>query len=100
MRKRTIAIVVLAVAACGAAALTTLRLRAHRRETPPNIVLVVVDTLRADVLGSYGSSAGVSPYLDRVATEAVRFDQVVAAAPWTVPSLSSLVTSRYPSEHG
>ena len=67
---------------------------------PKGIVLIVVDTLRPDFLGSYGARADASPYADRVAAEGVRFDYTVAAAGWTVPSISSLLTSRYPSELG
>jgi arylsulfatase A-like enzyme len=69
-------------------------------ERPAGIVLIIVDTLRPDVLGAYGAPDRVSPHMDRIAAEGARFVQVVAPAPWTVPSISSLLTSRYPSEHG
>lgn len=69
------------------------------RAEPPNIVLVVIDTLRPDALGSYGAAAP-TPHLDAVAGEGLRFSRAVAQAPWTIPSLSSLLTSLYPSEHG
>jgi len=67
---------------------------------PPNVVLVVVDTLRPDVLGCYGGRSGVSPHLDRLARSGVVFTAARAQAPWTVPSLSSLLTSCQPSEPG
>jgi len=66
----------------------------------PSVVLVVVDTLRADHLGCYGYGGPTSPGLDRLAGEGVRFHQLVSAAPWTLPSVVSLMTSTWPSVHG
>jgi arylsulfatase A-like enzyme len=65
----------------------------------PNVVLVVVDALRADVLGSYGSQLGVSPFLDKLAGESLVFRRAYAAAPWTKPSIGTLLTSLYPYTH-
>ena len=62
----------------------------------PNLVLVVVDSLRADALGSYGGQPGATPNMDRLAAEGVRFERAVAQASWNLPSMSSLVTSAYP----
>jgi arylsulfatase A-like enzyme len=67
--------------------------------SPPNIVLIVVDTLRADALGCYGGPADASPRIDALARGGVRFSQARAQAPWTVPSMSSLLTACYPSDH-
>jgi arylsulfatase A-like enzyme len=67
---------------------------------PTRIVLVVIDTLRADRLGAYGSTRGLTPFLDSIAGRAVVFRNAWAAAPYTRPSVASLFTSRYPSEHG
>ncbi len=66
----------------------------------PNVVLVVIDTLRADALGAYGRAEAPTPHLDRLAGDGVVFTSARATAPWTVPSIASLLTSRYPSEHG
>src|SRR5262245_7707746 len=66
----------------------------------PNIVLVVVDSLRADGLGCYGGKAGTSPEIDKLCAEGLRFDRAVAQAPWNVPSISSLLTSTYPWKNG
>ncbi|MFW6067304.1 MAG: sulfatase [Myxococcota bacterium] len=66
----------------------------------PHIVLVILDTLRADRLGCYGHPAGASPELDALAKNGVRFDHVVAQSPWTRPSIGSFLTSRYPRELG
>ncbi len=65
-------------------------------DTP--IVLVSLDTLRADRLGAYGSTAGLTPSLDRFATEAVLFENAYSQATTTAPSHASLFTSRYPTE--
>ena len=74
-----------------------------RRATPPiapNIILIILDTLRADALGSYGAAATASPALDAFAREAVRFEKAYAQSSWTRPSIATILTSLYPSEHG
>ncbi len=65
-----------------------------------NLLVVTIDTLRADRLGSYGSAFGLTPHLDRLAGEGVRFDRVFAHAPLTLPSHTSIFTSKYPVGHG
>jgi arylsulfatase A-like enzyme len=67
---------------------------------PPNVVLIVVDSLRADALGPQGSQPSVSPRVDRLGAEGMRFARAIAPASWNLPSLSSLVTSTYPWVHG
>jgi arylsulfatase A-like enzyme len=66
----------------------------------PPIILVSLDTVRADALGAYGSSAALTPSLDRFAREAVLFEQAYAQSTETLFSHASLFTSRYPSELG
>jgi arylsulfatase A-like enzyme len=66
----------------------------------PNFILISVDTLRADHLGCYGYWRDTSPTLDRLAQKGVLFEQVVANAPWTLPSHTSLLTGLYPHHHG
>jgi len=69
--------------------------------TPPtHIVVVLIDTLRADRLGAYGSTRGLTPFLDSLAERGVVFRNAWAPAPHTRPSVASLFTSRFPSEHG
>ena len=70
------------------------------RPEPPNLILVVADTLRADYLGFYGFDGDVSPILDRLAAESVVFENCFSQAPWTKPSAASLLTSLYPGTHG
>lgn len=62
----------------------------------PNVVLVLVDTLRADHLGTYGYARPTSPHLDALAAESFLFEQARAQAPCTFPSANSILTGRYP----
>lgn len=65
----------------------------------PNLVLVLVDTLRADRLPAYGAARATSPNLDRLlAARGVVVDRAYAPAPWTVPSIAALFASRWPGE--
>ena len=66
----------------------------------PNVLLVTVDTLRADRLSCYGYGRPTTPNLDRLLARGVRFAQTRTVEPLTNPSLVSLLTSRYPHEHG
>jgi arylsulfatase A-like enzyme len=66
----------------------------------PNVVLVVIDTLRADHLGSYGYARPTSPRLDALAAGGVRFAHARATSSWTAPSVASILTGYYPANHG
>jgi arylsulfatase A-like enzyme len=70
------------------------------RAAGPNLVVILVDTLRADVLGAYGDKSGLTPNLDGFARQAVRFDELLAPSSWTVPSVTSLLTGLQPQTHG
>jgi len=65
-----------------------------------NVVIYLIDTLRADRLGAYGYDKPTSPHLDALAAEGIVFEQCQAPAPWTLPSVVSLLTSTFPCEHG
>jgi len=67
---------------------------------PPNIVLIILDTLRADHLSCYGYSKDTTPNIDRFATKAVKYTNAYSAASWTLPSISSIITGKYPGSHG
>jgi arylsulfatase A-like enzyme len=69
---------------------------------PPrrNVVLISIDTLRADRLGCYGAVRPTSPVIDRLAGESTRFETVIAPAPWTLPSHASMMTGLYACAHG
>lgn len=66
----------------------------------PNVVLYLVDTLRADVLGAYGFKGPTSPRFDAFARESLLFEDASAQAPWTRASVASLFTGLLVSEHG
>lgn len=64
-----------------------------------NVIVIVVDTLRADHLPSYGYAEGSTPNLDAFAADSIRFEQAFSNASWTRPSFASIMTGRYPSSH-
>jgi arylsulfatase A-like enzyme len=72
---------------------------APRRRERPNLVLVSLDTLRADRLGCYGARRPTSPTLDRLAAEGTLFESAITAAPWTLPSHLTMLTGAYPCVH-
>ncbi|MBX7192512.1 MAG: sulfatase, partial [Sandaracinaceae bacterium] len=65
-----------------------------------NVLVIVVDTLRADHLPAYGYETGHTPNLDAFARDAIRFDQAFSNASWTRPSFASILSGRYASSHG
>jgi len=67
---------------------------------PRNLIIVSIDTLRADRLGCYGNERPTSPAIDRIAREGVVFDDASAPSPWTKPSHASLLTGLYPNRNG
>ena len=86
------ALTALVLAACGPAEVEA--------ATPPrNVLLVSLDTLRPDHLGTYGYDRDTSPALDAIADGFTVFDDAHTVAPWTAPSLISLMTSLYPDAH-
>jgi arylsulfatase A-like enzyme/Flp pilus assembly protein TadD len=95
-RKRLVALGSLALIA---SLLAAIRLR---REGPTgwNLVLVSVDTLRADHLSCYGGAAVRTPHLDRLASEGVLYENVSTVAPTTLPAHASLFTALTPIAHG
>ncbi|HPQ68656.1 MAG TPA: sulfatase [bacterium] len=71
--------------------------------SPPvkhNIVLILVDTLRADHLGCYGYQRPITPNIDKLAKESTLFEQAFSHSPWTMPSVASIMTSLPPRDHG
>jgi arylsulfatase A-like enzyme/Flp pilus assembly protein TadD len=86
---------------------------ACRRQPPPalapvasgamrgsNVLLVTIDTLRADYVGAYGSARGLTPTLDEFAATGLRFEHAYAHVPLTLPSHASLLTGSYPTRNG
>ena len=69
-------------------------------DAPRGVLVVIIDTLRADHLGAYGYARDTSPRMDLLAQDATLFDYAIAPSPWTLPSLATIMTSLYPSVHG
>ena len=67
---------------------------------PANLVLITLDTVRADHLGAYGRAVAETPALDRLAAEGVRFAAASSPAPLTLPSHASLLSGLLPPRHG
>ncbi len=88
MRRASIAILVLATASASA------------EPPPPSILLVTIDTLRADHVGCYGRKGGVTPNLDALARDGVRFDEARSHVPLTLPSHATILTGLLPPHHG
>lgn len=76
------------------------RLAAKYGPARPSVIVVNVETLRADALGCYGGREGISPAIDRLAGDGIRIDPCISVAPWTSPSVASLFTGLYPYGHG
>ena len=67
---------------------------------PSNLLLITLDTVRADRLGAYGAAGAATPALDGMARAGVRFEQAIAAAPLTLPSHATILTGLPPTRHG
>lgn len=67
---------------------------------PAPVIIYLIDTLRFDRVGAYGHAGGLTPNMDALARESVLFEQAYATAPWTLPSVVSIYTSTFPTEHG
>jgi len=66
----------------------------------PNLLFIYADQHRADVMGCAGNDIVITPHLDRLASEGVRFDQAWTESPICQPARASLLTGRYPNDHG
>src|SRR5262249_4633516 len=70
------------------------------RDPPPNLVLIVIHTLRADRVRAYGDTRGPTTFADSLAARGYVFRRAYSQCSWTNPSVASIVTSRYQSQHG
>ena len=73
---------------------------ASAQAAKPNVLVLVLDQLRAGELHCYGNPRPTSPNIDRLASRGILFSHFYSVAPWTSPSFASLHTSLYPSVHG
>jgi arylsulfatase A-like enzyme/Tfp pilus assembly protein PilF len=101
-RSPRLALTLLAITLAGLAGFVawSRRERPLRRESGLDVLLVTVDTLRADALGSYGSPSAETPWMDRLAAGGVRFAQAHAQNVVTLPSHANILSGRYPIAHG
>ena len=88
----------LIMSACTACTSCTVAPEAARPK--PNVLLITIESLRADHVGAYGYPRNTTPNLDRLAARGTRFDNTVAQAPFTLPSIASLMTGQFPPGHG
>src|SRR5215471_21788252 len=65
-------------------------------QRPPNVVLITIDTVRADHLGCYGDESIRTPNIDRLAREGARFAQAYTPVPITLPAHTALMTGKFP----
>ncbi len=72
----------------------------ERTRDVPNVLLVVVDALRQDVLGCYGNARVKTPHIDALARDGVVFENAFVQAPFTWTSFGSMLTGKYPRRHG
>jgi arylsulfatase A-like enzyme len=70
-----------------------------KKSSGPNIMLVIIDSARADHFSVYGYRYRTSPFLESLAVESTVFDNAIAASPWTLPSHASIFTGLYPGQH-
>jgi arylsulfatase A-like enzyme len=100
---------ILAVALVGGGAAATATLDAMTKPKPvpaqpgtaqgPSVILIIADTLRADHVGAYGSTETKTPAMDRIAKDGIVFENAFSNSTWTRPSVSTILTSLYPSSH-
>lgn len=69
-----------------------------KKEKPP-VIIVIFDTLPAGHVSCYGYSRSTTPHIDWLAEDGIRFEHAIAPAPWTLPSIASILTGTFPSRH-
>jgi len=84
----------------GPVVMVALGLGACGKERGVSVLLVTLDTVRADALGAYGREPSLTPNLDRLAAEGVLFEQAYSVAPLTLPAHASMLTGLFPPRHG
>ncbi|MEQ8768746.1 MAG: sulfatase [Planctomycetota bacterium] len=107
-RPRTLRVAIEGEVTAGSPALGLTRLALAERESisrrqpgeGSNVLLLLIDTLRADHLGTYGYARETSPILDGLAEDGIVFERAVSQSSWTLPATASLMTGLYPQTHG
>jgi arylsulfatase A-like enzyme/Flp pilus assembly protein TadD len=88
------------MAAARSLVLLLLALACSRAPRPERVLLVTIDTLRADRVGAYGDARAITPTLDALAASGVRFDAAISPVPITLPAHTTLMTGLQPPHHG
>jgi arylsulfatase A-like enzyme/Tfp pilus assembly protein PilF len=99
-RALALALAIAALVAAAAVVLVGRRSGGVRRDPGLCVLLVTVDTLRADALRCYGNARAATPWIDRLATEGARFETAHAHNVVTLPSHANILSGRYPLQHG
>ncbi len=99
MRSVATSVLMLLVGCADADPVRDVAVKPEARE-PYNVVLIVMDTVRADHIGAYGYDRPTSPNVDAVARHATLYENAMSTAPWTLPSHASMFTGKAPHEHG
>ena len=89
----------LGLAGCGGPTQAELGAGAAERELPKHVILISIDTLRADHVGCYGYERDTTPNLDRLAEESMLFERAYTTMSWTLIAHMSMLTGLYPSQH-
>jgi len=82
------------------AAIYALTTSISSKPTRPNLILISLDTLRADRLGAYGYNRDTSPIIDSLGRDGAVFENAITVSPWTLPSHVTMLTGLFPSSHG
>jgi len=69
-------------------------------QSRPNVLFIIIDALRVDHLSCMGYKNIETPHIDKIAREGILFTHCISQAPWTLPSVGSIFTSQYPTQHG
>lgn len=72
----------------------------ERTPAHPDVILITLDTTRADHLGSYGYGRDITPQIDKFSKDAVRYHRAWSTSSWTLPSHASIFTGKHPASHG
>ncbi|HEY8148152.1 MAG TPA: sulfatase, partial [Vicinamibacteria bacterium] len=99
-RSRPILVLLCALAAIALVAAVVFRTGRPREVEGTSVILVTIDTLRADHVGAYGAKTGATPHLDALAARGTVFDEALASVPLTLPSHASLLSGLEPPHHG
>ncbi len=71
-----------------------------KQQVPDYIILIFMDAVRPDHLSCYGYDKTTTPHIDKLASGGIVFDQAISQAPWTLPSVATVLTSTFPCQHG